>query len=111
MLRRFSADHDQTNSSILGINYLTSAFFLPPFLGADFSPILKKNNAYIDYANHAARVKIDEEGVEGSAYTIMIASKGMPPDEEVYFTLDRPFLFCVRSDEGIPLFIGVVEKP
>lgn len=81
------------------------------FLGADFSPILKKNNAYIDYANHAARVKIDEEGVEGSAYTIMIASKGMPPDEEVYFTLDRPFLFCVRSDEGIPLFIGVVEKP
>ena len=81
--------------------------FMP---GADFSSLLK-DSAYINYANHAARVKVDEEGVEGAAYTFMVESKGLPVDKEITFTLDRPFLFCVQSQDGLPLFIGVVEKP
>ena len=79
--------------------------------GADFSPLLKKNNSYVDWINHAARVKIDEEGVEGAAYTVIAASLAMVESEEIDFILDRPFLFSVLSEDGIPLFIGVVEKP
>ena len=38
-------------------------------------------------------------------------AKGLPAEKEITFTLDRPFLFCVQSQDGLPLFIGVVEKP
>jgi hypothetical protein len=27
------------------------------------------------------------------------------------FTLDRPFLFCVESRDGLPLFAGIVNEP
>lgn len=68
---------------------------------------------YISKAQHAARVKVDEEGCEAAAYTVMIMECGaaMPPDEEVDFTLDRPFLFAITGDSGLPLFTGVVNQP
>ncbi len=79
---------------------------------ADFSPILPNANAYLSSAAHAARVKIDEEGVEAAAYTVMVfAGAAMPPSEEVDFTLDRPFLFLITSADGLPLFTGIVNNP
>lgn len=68
---------------------------------------------YISKVQHAARVKVDEEGCEAAAYTVMIVCTGAPapPDEEVDFTLDRPFLFAVTGDSGLPLFTGVVNQP
>ena len=35
----------------------------------------------------------------------------MPPEDEVDFTLDRPFLFLLTSSQGQPLFAGVVNQP
>ena len=69
---------------------------------------------YVSTAQHAARVKVDEEGCEAAAYTvIMVDATGafMPPDEEVDFILDRPFLFAVTGNNGLPLFTGVVNQP
>lgn len=80
--------------------------------GADFSPILPENDAYLDSAQHAARVAIDEEGITAAAYTVMIACGAtMPPEDEVDFVLDRPFLFVITSRDGLPLFTGVVNQP
>lgn len=63
-------------------------------------------------AEHAARVAIDEEGVTAAAYTVMMeAGAAMPPDEEVDFVLDRPFLFAITAKNGLPLFMGVVQDP
>lgn len=79
---------------------------------ADFSPILPENAAFLDQVNHAARVKIDEEGVEAAAYTVMVmCGAGMPPAEEVDLVLDRPFLFVIVSRDDLPLFAGVVNQP
>lgn len=68
---------------------------------------------YISKAQHAARVKVDEDGCEAAAYTVMIMEIGAaaPPNDEVDFTLDRPFLFAVTGDSGLPLFTGVVNQP
>ena len=68
---------------------------------------------YVSQAQHAARVKVDEEGCEAAAYTVIMAECGaaMPPDEEVDFVLDRPFLFAVTGDSGLPLFVGAVNQP
>ena len=58
-------------------------------------------------------MKVDEEGCEAAAYTVIMTECGaaMPPDDEVDFTLDRPFLFAVTGDSDLPLFTGVVNQP
>lgn len=81
-------------------------------LTADFSAILPDDTAWLDSVQHAARVAIDEEGVTAAAYTVMMwAGAGAPPADEVYFTLDRPFLFVITSHDDLPLFAGVVNVP
>lgn len=80
---------------------------------SDFSPTTADASGIIlSQAEHAARVAIDEEGVTAAAYTVMAeAGAAMPPKEEVDFILDRPFLFAVTSQSGLPLFVGVVQNP
>ena len=78
---------------------------------ADFSP-LGVPEAFLSQVRHAARVKADEEGVEAAAYTVMmVAGAAMPPEERVELTLDRPFVFVLKGNDGAPLFVGVVETP
>ena len=81
---------------------------------SDFSPMTADTDeVYVSQAKHAARVRIDEEGCEAAAYTVLMmrAGSAMPPDEEIDFTLNRPFLFCITGAEGIPLFVGTVNTP
>ena len=79
---------------------------------SDFSPMTDDTEVYLSQARHAARVAIDEEGVTAAAYTAtMMCDAGAPPEEEVDFTLDRPFVFAVTGADGLPLFVGVVHQP
>ena len=81
---------------------------------ADFTPGIEnsKGQIFLSQAEHAARAAIDEEGVTAAAYTaIAEAGAAEPPDEEIDFTLDRPFVFAITSQDGLPLFIGVVNTP
>lgn len=51
--------------------------------------------------------------MEAAAYTVFslsATSAGEMP-EELDFVLDRPFLFAITSDDGLPLFVGVVNQP
>lgn len=80
---------------------------------ADFSPILPETSAHLDAATHVARVKIDEEGVEAAAYTLLLVDRSVAIDDtkEVEFYLDRPFLFYITSSDSLPLFAGAVYEP
>lgn len=80
---------------------------------ADFSGILQDHRgAYLDKVSHAARVAIDEEGVTAAAYTLMTYyGAAAPMEDEIYFTLDRPFLFVITSHDNLPLFVGMVNEP
>lgn len=80
---------------------------------ADFSPILAEDDGgWVDQVKHAARVAIDEKGVTAAAFTVIArCGAGMPPEEEIDFTLDRPFLFYIESKDGLPLFTGIVNEP
>lgn len=76
---------------------------------ADFSPILPSDEAELTEIRHAVRVMIDEEGCSAAAFTsILVGATGMPT-EEVTFVLDRPFIFVITSEVGLPLFVGVVN--
>lgn len=78
---------------------------------SDFSP-LTDSPVFISEANHTARVVIDEEGCTATAFTEMIgATAPMPPEDEMDFIVDRPFIFAVTSDTHQPLFIGTVNDP
>ena len=80
---------------------------------SDFSPMFTEGNAYLDEAKHAARVTVDEEGVEAAAYTVMLAN----PTSQAYadlvvdFIADRPFIFAITGEGGALLFAGVVNNP
>lgn len=80
---------------------------------ADFSPILSQDDGgYVNQVKHAARVSIDEKGVTAAAFTVIDrCGAGMPPEEEIDFVLDRPFLFYIESQDGLPLFTGIVNEP
>ena len=77
---------------------------------ADFTP-LTEQKAYVESVNQAARVKINEEGVEAAAYTeVDVNATAAPPRElpEEEMNLNRPFLFAIWKD-GAPLFVGEVQ--
>ena len=80
---------------------------------SDFTPLTEDvEGLTLSQASHGARVMVDEEGCIAAAYTVMAAAGGaMPPEEQVDFVLDRPFLFVITSDSGLPLFAGIVRKP
>lgn len=81
---------------------------------SDFTPMTTDVEVPItlSQANHAARVIIDEEGCTAAAFTVIANAGGAaPPDDEVDFILDRPFIFCITGDSGLPLFVGTVNYP
>ena len=79
---------------------------------SDFSPMTDDTAAYLSQAKHAARVTVDEEGVTAAAYTVMMmCGTAAPPEEEVDFVLNRPFVFAITGTDGLPLFVGLVNQP
>lgn len=81
---------------------------------ADFTPLTpfaEKEEVWVSGATHAARVTVNEDGVEAAAYTvILVDGASAAPDERVEFVLDRPFLFMLTGVDGQqPLFAGVVN--
>jgi serine protease inhibitor len=80
---------------------------------SDYTPMTTdRSDIFLSKAQHDALVIIDEEGVEAAAYTVL-ANPGasMPPQAEIDFVVDRPFLFLITGADGLPLFIGMVNHP
>lgn len=82
---------------------------------ADFSS-MSDIATYISLVQQATRLKVDEEGSEGAAVTVIegyLSDLMRPlPEEEVDFFLDRPFLFqIIESSTGTVLFMGQVGLP
>ena len=82
---------------------------------ADFSPLTSDSDEALALqgAAHAARVRIDGAGVNGAAPSAPAADSGaLPADaERVTLTLDRPFVFLITTENDLPLFVGVVNRP
>lgn len=79
---------------------------------ADLKNLVDTTEAiYVQQIDHAVRVAIDEDGITAAAYTLMAAAGAGQPPEPLEFTLDRPFLFVVSSEDHLPLFAGTVMEP
>ena len=92
----------------MGLREVFSDFSQMPYTTID------GNSIKIDKVKHSAKIKIDEEGCEATAYTVMrgIAAGGFPEKpSRMDFILDRPFLFVLMGQGKLPLFVGTVYRP
>ena len=79
---------------------------------ADFSPLTGTEPVWLDQAKQIARVQVDEQGIVAAAVTLLGLGDGGPEvDPRIcVMDLDRPFLFVVRSNNDVNLFVGVVDS-
>ena len=90
---------------------ITDAF--NPFV-SDFTPLETEDDLiYVNKVTHAARIKVDEEGCEAAAFTVIMMKAGaaMPPEDKMDFVLDRPFLLVITGVNRTPLFVASVQTP
>jgi len=81
---------------------------------SDYSPLSDLDTQYIALSKvlHGTRVTIDEDGCTAAAYTLLAPpGAAPPPDEQIDFVVDRPFLFVINYRDNLPLFAGVVNQP
>ncbi len=81
---------------------------------ADFSALLgaETSDTALSAAQHSVRVAVDEEGCTATAFTAMMAAgAARPPEEEVDFILNRPFIFIIEGVSGDPVFAGIINNP
>ena len=106
-LPKFKFSYEETlNNSLtalgLGVAFTSSA---------DFTNINQGGKLLISEVKHKTYVDVNEEGTEAAAVTsvgISVTSVG----NEVYFNVDRPFLFMISEKESKSiLFVGKVMDP
>lgn len=88
---------------------------------ADFSGIVSlpdracDNNLFISSARHKAYMKVDEEGTEAAAVTVVVEglfTGSMPTPDPIEIRFDRPFLYAIYDKPtGTILFMGRVMNP
>ena len=79
---------------------------------SDFTPLIPGSSGlFVGTAEHAAAVEIDESGLTGAAYTVIMLEKGeFIPQERIDIVFDRPFLFIVTAADGSIIFAGAVRN-
>jgi len=66
----------------------------------------------VSQITHGARLKIDEEGAEGAAYTMILAGTTSAPQYDyAELILDRPFIVVLTNTDNVPIFFGIVHNP
>lgn len=66
---------------------------------------------YISNIIQAAKIICDEDGTEAAAATLVAMDGGaaMPAEDIIEFTVDRPFLYEIKTASGETLFMGVMQ--
>jgi serpin B len=108
-LPRFEMDTTMDLKEALSQMGMTDAFDPEK---ADFSGMIDHDEFALSAVLHKARVKVDEQGTEAAAVTIMALAAGAIEEEEIIFHVNRPFLFLiVERQTGAVLFMGSVVEP
>jgi serpin B len=84
----------------------------PPELyqGADLSGIAP--GAFVSRAVHEAWIRVDEEGTEAAAATVISIAVSAFESPDIRLHADRPFAYAiVHKPTGVPLFMGRVADP
>lgn len=66
---------------------------------------------YISKIIQTAKIVCNEEGTEAAAATLVAVDAGgaMPVKDTIEFTVDRPFLYEIKTASGETLFMGIMQ--
>lgn len=79
---------------------------------SDFSTVISNGDVELSSIQHNVRVKIDDNAETADDYTVTTDNSGMPESaDSVDLLLNKPFIFAITSDVGIPLMVGIVNQP
>jgi len=82
--------------------------------GANFTNMSKPGGIWIDYVKHKSFVKVDEEGTEAAAVTIVAMERiSVGGGSQIqYMRVDRPFVFVIHERQtNTLLFMGKIVEP
>lgn len=74
---------------------------------ADMGPT--GGNLYISTAIHEAGIDVNQDGIEAAAFTLIGGDETAAAIEYFDVRYDRPFLYSVTNQQGLPLFVGAVN--
>jgi serine protease inhibitor len=79
---------------------------------ADFTGMYKTGGVFINRIIHKTFLKVDEEGTEAAAATVVEMELTCIPDDPPTMRVNRPFIFAIRENHsGTILFIGKIVEP
>ncbi|TWT55745.1 Serpin (serine protease inhibitor) [Thalassoglobus neptunius] len=110
-LPRFQILHQQDMKAPLQLLGVKSAFEMER---ADFKIRRRDDDEliYLSEIQQTASIEVDEEGTVAAAVTIGKGAGGFGfAPEKVTFNADRPFVYVIRADNGLILFMGCVHNP
>ena len=105
---KFSTDSTLELTDALTAAGVTDAFDSET---ANFSPIAE-TPLYLSTVKQGTHIAVNEDGIEAASYSFagFLAGAGEPDEvAEVDMNLNRPFLYLITSQDGSPLFMGVVR--
>ena len=76
----------------------------------DYSKMTKTKGLFISDAIHKATIEVDEEGTVAAAATGMVMMMRCMPMPPMEITVDKPFLFFIRSGNHV-IFAGRMVDP
>ena len=71
-------------------------------------------DAKIDSVVQETVLKVDKDGCEGAAYTLVEIGTTSPtavPGQRLTLKLDRPFFYFITDNNNIPVFTGIIDNP
>ena len=74
---------------------------------------MAKGNLYVERSKHEAGIEVNNGGTEAAAYTIIEVDEkavAYPDPTDVQFICNRPFSYIINTSDGLPLFMGTVNK-
>ena len=101
-LPRFETD---TNQDLVGV---MAGLGMPKAFSIDAEfPYFCNGDPYISQMFQVAKIKLDEEGTEAAAVTVIEMKETAEPEEPKRFHADRPFLYIISEQStGAIFFIG-----
>lgn len=73
---------------------------------ADFTGILK-SNFIVSEIIQGASINVNEKGTKAEAYTVIEGDKAAAPTETTSIKIDKPFVYAVVNEQGLPIFSGI----
>ena len=67
-------------------------------------------NLYVKRSRHEAGIEVKNDGTVAAAYTIIEVDEKAAPAPSIRFVCDRPFTYIINTNDGLPLFMGTVNK-